>query len=256
MEFDTGKPNGGRIYDYLLGGSHYFEVDRIAAEQMLTLAPSARPAAKLNRWFMLTAVSELVRAGYTHFLDLATGLPTQDYVHELAPNARVLYNDIDPLTVAYAREIIGDNEQVRYIQANITDLDSILAAADTHFHGERHIAICFIGSTYFVDEEHISSIIDRLYDWAAPGSAMAMSWLVANPADANDHPVIQLYRSMNSPVTLRTVERIEQLLKRWKVRDPGLRPLSEWLDIDSDWHIANGLNEIPFDMYGVIVHKP
>jgi len=59
MEIDTTKPNAGRIYDYYLGGSHNFEVDRRAAEQLLALIPSAKPGARLNRWFLYDVVERL-----------------------------------------------------------------------------------------------------------------------------------------------------------------------------------------------------
>ena len=36
---DTSKPNAGRIYVYLLGGSHNFEVDRQRAEGVLKIFP-------------------------------------------------------------------------------------------------------------------------------------------------------------------------------------------------------------------------
>jgi len=36
---DPSKPSSGRMYDYYLGGSHNFEVDRQAADQILKLFP-------------------------------------------------------------------------------------------------------------------------------------------------------------------------------------------------------------------------
>ena len=34
---DASQPNAGRIYDYLLGGNHNFEIDRVAAEQLIQI---------------------------------------------------------------------------------------------------------------------------------------------------------------------------------------------------------------------------
>src|SRR5918999_2713787 len=88
---DVTTPNVARIYDYWLGGKDNFAADREAAEKILTIVPEARVAARANRDFMGRAVRFLVRAGVRQFIDLGTGLPTQDNVHEVA-------NRIDPGT--------------------------------------------------------------------------------------------------------------------------------------------------------------
>ena len=36
---DATTPSAGRIYDYLLGGHHNFEVDRQAAQMLLKMSP-------------------------------------------------------------------------------------------------------------------------------------------------------------------------------------------------------------------------
>ena len=38
---DTGRPTPARIYDYMLQGNNYFQVDRFAAEQILKAAPDS-----------------------------------------------------------------------------------------------------------------------------------------------------------------------------------------------------------------------
>src|SRR5689334_21611949 len=126
MDIDTTRSNPARLYDYLLGGTHNFEADRQAGEHLIKLLPSVRDAMVLQRGFLFDAVQRLAHGGYGFYLDLATGLPTQGYIHELAPNARMLYNDIDPGTVAYAREIIGNNPNIRYIQSNLIEIETIL----------------------------------------------------------------------------------------------------------------------------------
>ena len=108
-------------------------VDRIAAEQLLTIMPSARNGARLNRWFMLNAIRRLSESRFGCYLDLASGLPTNDYIHHLVLDARVLYIDNDPVTVAYAQDLIGNDPRMMYLQSNILDLGSILDAAETHF---------------------------------------------------------------------------------------------------------------------------
>ena len=254
-KIDTSRPHSGRIYDYMLGGSTNFEADRKAAAQLLQLMPSIRNGMRLNRWFMHEVVHTLVDHEFTCYLDLASGLPTQGYVHELVPAAKVLYNDIDPVTVAHGREIIGENPNVRYIEQDIANIDAILASADELFGGERRVAISYIGITYFLTDATIERTFKALYDWCAPGSLMALSWAVGEADNPRIQQMMALYRQMGTVPTLRSPERIGELLADWEVQAPGLRPLVDWLDIES-WGESGTDDEDLVDLYGVVVAKP
>src|SRR6266540_3695272 len=112
-EIDTSVPNGARIYDYMLGGKDHFQADEAAAEQMIAANPAAPRTARANRAFLGRAVRFLAEdAGIRQFLDLGTGLPTQQNVHEVAqaaaPDARVVYVDYDPVVVMHARALLAD----------------------------------------------------------------------------------------------------------------------------------------------------
>src|SRR5580693_2447690 len=83
--------------------------DRQAAKRLLRAVPGARQAALDNRAFVGRMVRHLARQGITQFLDIGSGLPTTPSVHELAwqvaPVARVVYADNDPVVAAYARAL-------------------------------------------------------------------------------------------------------------------------------------------------------
>lgn len=256
MEIDTTKPNPGRIYDYYLGGSHNFEVDRQAAEQLLKLMPSTRPGARLNRWFLYDAVERLAQRGFDAYLDLASGLPTQGYIHEIVPHARVLYTDHDPVTVAYGQEIIGDRPNVRYSRARLTEVETILQAAETHFAGQRRIAICFIGATYFVDKPTLRSIMEQLFAWCAPGSQLALSFLAGDVHAFTRSQYAAIYARMNASIYPLEVAEIAEVLAPWQMTEPGLLPLSEWNEV-KDWRgeLGEEDQDEPLDLYGVLVTK-
>ena len=76
MTIDTTKPSIGRIYDYILGGHHNFEVDRIAAQNILKVFPSYPTWARLNRWFVQMVAEQWAGSGHNHILDLGSGMPT------------------------------------------------------------------------------------------------------------------------------------------------------------------------------------
>ena len=77
---DASQQNAGRVYDYLLGGSHNFEIDREIAEQLIKQVTILPKLAKLTRWFLGKSIREAVKRGFTGFLDFASGLPTVDHI--------------------------------------------------------------------------------------------------------------------------------------------------------------------------------
>lgn len=109
-EVDTSRPHPARIYDYFLGGKNHFAADRAAAAEILRSSSHPRTLARENRAFLGRAVRYLAaEAGVRQFLDVGTGLPATDNVHEVAqsvaPESRVVYVDNDPLVLAHAHSM-------------------------------------------------------------------------------------------------------------------------------------------------------
>src|SRR6185369_3491032 len=113
-DIDLDRPSIARVYDFFLGGSHNFAVDRAMAEQLLTLAPDVAEIMRANRAFLRRAVRFMVNEGITQFLDIGSGIPTVGNVHEVAqaadPDARVVYVDIDPVAYAHSRAMLDGND--------------------------------------------------------------------------------------------------------------------------------------------------
>ncbi|NJL58199.1 hypothetical protein HC928_26100 [bacterium] len=63
--------------------------------------------------------------GIDQFLVFGAGIPTGLHVHEVVPQARTLYTDIDPLCVQYGQQILADIPTADYIICDITDLASL-----------------------------------------------------------------------------------------------------------------------------------
>jgi hypothetical protein len=125
---DASRPNAGRMYDYSLGGSHNFEVDRKAVDQVLAFMPFASKYARLQRWALKDIAIELTqKRGYEVIIDFASGLPTADHIHYNVPEGTiVLYSDYDPITVEYAHEILGDTPNVHYFEVNSKNPEKLL----------------------------------------------------------------------------------------------------------------------------------
>jgi O-methyltransferase involved in polyketide biosynthesis len=249
MNVDPTRPSIGRIYDYVLGGHHNFEPDRLAAQQILKAIPSYTTWARLNRWFLQMVAEQWASSAQHHILDLGSGMPTQGHFHSAAPHAKVLYTDNDPVTVAYAQEVIGDNPSVAYVQADIREPAEVLAAADQLFGGQRRVAIGFIGLSYFLDDDSLAHVARALHNWAAPGSVMALSYIDVQRNQQVEEK-LEAFRRNSVEIYLRDEAQISSLLKPWKVQ--AVKPLATWLAME---HLVEEADRegVSAEMYGVML---
>ncbi len=232
---DSSKPNAGRIYDFLLGGSHNFEVDRQAAQAVLQAAPFFSEFAHIIRWFLGEAVRRLSAEGFCFFLDFASGLPTIDHIHQVAaPGTKVIYSDIDPITVAYGQELVRDNPNVRYVKADAGKAEELLESPVVSgvFGAERTVAIGFNGISWFLPDDEVAHSLQRLHDWAAPGSKLFLSHFNATGSIEDMKKLMDLYEKFGQPGYPKSTERLIELVGSWKVLDPGIQPLETWIDMD------------------------
>ena len=133
-DIDISRPHPARIYDFFLGTKDNFTADREAAAHIMRSAPFARVMARENRAFLGRAVSFLAaEAGIRQFLDIGTGLPTTNSVHEaaqaIAPASRIVYVDNDPLVLAHARALLTSAPEGRtaYTHADLRAPAAILS---------------------------------------------------------------------------------------------------------------------------------
>ncbi|HKT03865.1 MAG TPA: SAM-dependent methyltransferase [Rugosimonospora sp.] len=235
-EFDLYKPSASRVYDYLLGGSHNFEVDRDVARQMLRLAPEAAQAAAANRHFMARAVRYLVDQGITQFLDIGSGIPTVGNVHEIAqryaPDSRVVYVDIDPVAVMHSRHILDGDRRCAVIQGDLRDpraiLDDSLARDLLDF--DRPVAVLLVAVLHFIhDHEDPAGIVRELRDSLSPGSHLVLSH-ASWPADATVavRQAQHTYDRMAAQLVLRTRDEVATLFDGFDLLEPGLVTVANW----------------------------
>jgi hypothetical protein len=177
-------------------------------------------------------------------------MPTQDHFHIVAPNARVLYTDNDPITVAYAQQVLEGNQAVVYLQADVREPAAILAAADDLFDGVRQVAIGCIGISYFIDDSSLVRLMRALHDWAAPGSVMALSFFYTETEIESNQKVFALFRRHGSEVFPRDEALIRHLCPPWKIHE--LKPIESWLNLETV--SQNGSGEVSTGMmYGTLL---
>jgi hypothetical protein len=228
---DTSKPSVARICDYLVGGSHNLAVDRVAAQKLLEAEPNAAIIMRAQRAFLGRAVRVAASAGIKQFLDIGSGIPTQQNVHEVAQDAvqgaRVVYVDIDPDTVAQANAILAGNPDAEMIHGDLRKPAQILA----HPCVSRLIdfgqpAGLVIGSLL-----HFFPDSDEPWRWvAALGDALASgSYLIISQGSDQDKPedrpeeVESVYRrASGTQAIMRTRAEMEPFFTGFELVEPGL----------------------------------
>lgn len=232
---DANTPSAGRIYDYFLGGRHNFEVDRIAAKALLKDVPGMTVGVRLIRWFLGVAVRRLSAEGFTKFLDFASGLPTVDHIHQVTPHGtKVIYSDIDPITVAYAQEIVKDLPDVAYVHGDAGKPETVLERPiiEELFGSDRKLAIGLNGIAWFLPDERMKHALAVLYEWASSGSKLFICDTATSAKTDQLDKVQDFYKQVKEPVHIRTEEQFRGLLGKWKICEPGVKSVEDWLPVD------------------------
>ncbi len=234
---DLDVPSVSRIYDYFLGGSHNFEVDREAARVALEALPGIPRISQANRAVMRRAVRFAVDRGITQFLDIGSGIPTFGNVHEVAqaahPGARVVYVDNDPVAVAHSRAVLEGNEDAAIAAADLRDPRSILDNPETLrlLDFSRPVALMLVAVVHFVsDDDRPAELIATLRDALAPGSVMVITHatLEHGPTPSGQRGVQQVYQRTSTPLMMRTAAELRPFFAGFEIVEPGIVPLPFW----------------------------
>ncbi len=234
---DASLPNAGRIYDYLLGGHHNFEIDRRSGDRIRATMSSLPKVMRMFRWCLQDVANELTYVrGFDTIVDFASGLPTADHLHTaVAPDTKIVYSDRDEVCVEYGREILGATPNVRYFQADCRYPDLLLDRPEVQdiLAGNRRIAVIYWGISMFLTDDDIRHIAKTLYDWTAPGSVFAFYLQLNDSTDVTSSKVIEMYRQMGEELHFRTVDECKELVKPWVADEQGWIPLEKWHGIES-----------------------
>ena len=239
LEVDTTKPHPARMYDYLLGGKNNFAADRETAEKALQSWGTVRTAARENRAFLGRAVRYLVaEAGIRQFLDIGTGLPSANNVHEVAqglvPSCRVVYVDNDPIVLAHARALLTSSPEGKtaYIQADLREPEKILGDPVTTatLDFSQPIALMLVAVLHFVpDGDDPQRIVDTLLDALPAGSYLVASHATSEFYADRGAEAARIYHQRGIPFQFRTADEFAELAFRGlRVLEPGVVSVPEW----------------------------
>lgn len=238
-ELDLDRPSPARVYDYSLGGSHNFEVDRRFAEQVFSYVPWVPNINRLNRSFLWRVVRFYLDQGIRQFLDLGSGIPTKGNVHEVAqqqqPDARVVYVDYEPVAYEQAREMLAGNPYATIIQADVRDPQAILDHPDTRqlLDFSQPLGLLMVGVLLFIpDRDRPGDLVRTYRQRLAPGSYLAISHLCDEHAPAQLRAqvaaAVAAYQNASEQLHVRTRQEITGWFDSMEIVDPGVVFLPDW----------------------------
>ncbi|MEU1290871.1 SAM-dependent methyltransferase [Streptomyces sp. NPDC005840] len=235
---DISVPSVSRIYDFYLGGSHNFEVDREAARRAMEFMPGLPKIMQANRAFMRRAVRFAAAEGITQFLDIGSGIPTFGTVHEVAraarPGARVVYVDHDPVAVAHGQAVLDGDPETAVVAADLRKPQEILDGPEVRglLDLERPVALLLVAVLHFVeDADDPVAAVRELSDALAPGSMLVLTHasyegIPLPPEQAGR--VVDVYKDIRNPLIMRSREEIARFFEGYEMVEPGLVPMPDW----------------------------
>lgn len=255
------------MYDRYLGGTANFPADREAVDRILELVPEIRDAAWANRGFLQRAVRWMAERGIRQFIDLGAGLPTQRSTHEVAhqirPDVRVVYTDIDPGVIAHGRGILAGVPGTAVIEADFRRPDDLINHPNTRelIDFTEPAGLLVVAVTQFIpDSDDPWALVARYVEPLAPGSYLALSaptadHMVARKVDR----ILDVYGTstmpLNVPRTRAEVERFFSgmtILPPYPGAEPGLTSAGLWDCEDPEASESDGSRSF----YVAVARKP
>lgn len=254
----TDIAHNARVWNYWLGGKDHYEVDEQVGDMVTSMYPSIGEVARADRAFLGRAVTFLAgEAGIRQFLDIGTGLPTVDNTHEvaqrIAPDARIVYVDNDPIVLTHARALLTSTGEgaTSYVDADAHDPRAIVAAAADTLDFTEPVAVMMLGILNFVlDTQEATSIVRRLIDAIPSGSYIVLTHPTLELGGEGNEAAMKFWNeNATPPITARTGAEVTAFLDGLELVEPGLVSCARWR--------TDGTEEAPqVAQFGVVARKP
>jgi len=223
------------VYDYLLGGKDHFAADRAVGDRMIESLPAVQLGVRAQRDVLGRVVRYLVgEVGLRQLLDIGSGLPTAENVHEIAqqiePRTRVVYLDNDPIVLSHARALLADDKATFVADGDLRDPAGILAHPDVqeHLDWDRPIGLLLCGILHYIlDEEDPAELMATFYRALAPGSYVFIHHLLDNDDPAAATLQAQMRNGLGR-AQFRTLAQVRELFDGLELVEPGLVLVPDW----------------------------
>ncbi|MFB9461462.1 SAM-dependent methyltransferase [Streptomyces cinereospinus] len=232
---DTSRPHPARMYDWYLGGKDNYPIDEELGRQMLALDPRVPVMARVNRAFMHRATRWLAGNGVRQFLDIGTGIPTEPNLHQIAqsvaPDARVVYCDNDPIVLAHAAALLrGTPEGVtEYLQADVREPAAIIEGASKVLDLSRPVALSLVALLHFVsDEDGAHELVTELLSAFPSGSYLMMTHATSDFTPEDSAAATEKLRAAGVTLALRSRDEFTRFFDGLELVEPGVVVVHEW----------------------------
>jgi len=234
LDIDTERPTAARAYDYLLGGDHNFASDREMIRRAMEFIPDLPIQAQANRAFLHRAVNYLAGAGVRQFLDIGSGIPTRGNVHEVAqraaPDAKVVYVDIDPVAVSHGRQLLAGDPHTAVIQEDARNASAIINHPDVRslLDFDRPVAVLMVALLHVIpDSDDPYGMVATLRSVMAPGSYLVIAHGTGDGRKDVDR-LVEISRETPTAMTLRDRAGVLRFFDGFDLVEPGLVWAPEW----------------------------
>ena len=261
-EIDTRTASVARVYDYMLGGTDNYEIDRRAADGGEDLMPGSYALTRNNRRYLERVVHYLAaECGIRQFIDNGSGLPTRNNVHQVAqqaaPGSRVVYVEVDPVILAHGRvkALLAEDDSTTFIEADACDVDRILSHPDTKrlINFDEPVAAFYISFLHCIpDARDPYAVVRQMIDRLAPGSYVAISHLTSDDPQVRERATKFILESTGGHWgRARSREEVAEFFDGLEIVPPGLVKAIEWRpdgreeDQSSEWFEFGGVARKP-----------
>lgn len=262
---DTRVARTARVYDYLLGGTVNFAVDREAAAHVAGAVGGldvARTIVRANRDFLGEVVRYLAaEVGIRQYLDIGTGIPARDNVGEVAqravPEARIVYVDHDPIVLAHAHRLLDGTPAgaTAYVHGDLRDPRPILEQAAQTLDLGQPVAVILVGVLHFIrDAEDPYAIVARLMEGVPSGSYLAISHLAGDLQATEMAEMAERYDdSVDEAMIVRSHAEVSRFFDGLELVGPGVVTIDRWEASSTDTDPPEGW---VMPVYGAVGRKP
>ncbi|REE98697.1 SAM-dependent methyltransferase [Thermomonospora umbrina] len=231
------RPHSARTWNYWLGGKDYYPADKNAADLVEDIIPGIVDSARADRAFLERCIRHLVvDQGIRQFLDVGAGLPTADNTHQvaqrLAPEARIVYVDNDPLVVAHARSLLcgAPRGAISYVEGDLRRPEDILKLASETLDLTRPIAVMLLSTlNHVLDDEEAHRSVHHLLDAVPSGSFLAIAHPTAEVDGDAMHEAIRRYMEHGgTPLVARDRAHLARYFEDLELLEPGVVSCTRW----------------------------
>ncbi|MEV6495734.1 SAM-dependent methyltransferase [Actinoplanes sp. NPDC051633] len=199
-----------------------------AAEAVLQVAPEMREVAREGRAAIRRSVEHIVKSGVRQIIDIGSGLPTGENVHDIAhaidPSVRVVYVDLDDVVVIHGRALLS-SPRTAMIRGDVCDPSPLLNDPELRALIDlgRPVGVLMMYLLHLIpDTAGPQAAVAQLRDALAPGSMLSITHAANDRRPEYVARISAIYARANQPFTPRGKDEIAAFFGDWELEEPGL----------------------------------